>query len=232
MSRQSGASRTGESEADAPEEHARVVLGAGTIVEPPCVLGKRPRGDEFRDAATVIGARGLVRPFTTIYAGAHAGDGFQTGQGVSIREDNLIGNDVSIGTNAVLEAGNRIGNRVHIHTGCFMELVTVEDDVFIGPRAVFADDPHPPCPRYADCVRGATVRRGARVGANATILPGVIVGQGALDGAGAVVTKDVPDGMVVVGNPARVLCAVAELRCESGLMTRPYESEPERGAVS
>ncbi len=129
-------------------------------------------------ASCCVGAGGTIRPFTTIYGGTTIGDRFQTGQGVSIREDNVIGDDVSIGTNAVLEAGNRIGNRVRIHTGCFLELVTVEDDVFIAPNVVFADDPHPPCPRYEECVGGAVVKRGARIGSNATILPGVVIGRG------------------------------------------------------
>ena len=130
--------------------------------------------------ATPNRADGTIRPFTTIYGGTVIGDRFQTGQGVSIREDNVIGDDVSIGTNAVLEAGNRIGNRVRIHTGCFLELVTVEDDVFIAPNVVFADDPHPPCPSYEECVGGAVVKQGARIGSNATILPGVVIGREAL----------------------------------------------------
>jgi len=201
-----------------------VRLGARTITEAPVVLGKAPRGSRIGERELVIGSGGTIRPFATIYAGSTIGDRFQTGQGVSIREDNVIGDDVSIGTNAVLEAGNRIGNRVRIHTGCFLELVTIEDDVFIAPNVVFADDPHPPCPRYEDCVRGALVKQGARIGSNATILPGVVIGRGALVGAGSVVVEDVPDGMVVVGSPARVVKRVDELLCRSGLMERPYES--------
>ena len=74
-------------------------------------------------------------------------------------------------------------------------MVTVEDDVFIGPQVVFTDDPHPMnCPRYRDCKGGAVVRRLARIGANATILPGVTIGENALVGAGAVVVDDVPRG--------------------------------------
>ena len=134
-----------------------------------------------------------------------------------------------IGTNAVLEAGNRIGNRVRIHTGCFLELVTVEDDVFIAPNVVFADDPHPPCPRYEECVGGAVVRQGARIGSNATILPGVVIGRGALVGAGSVVVDDVPDGMVVVGSPAKIVKRVDELVCRTGLMDRPYGERVDSG---
>jgi len=199
-----------------------VSLGEGTRVEPPCILGKPPRGRAAGELELAIGRDGTIRPFTTIYAGSTIGDRFQTGQSVSIREGNVIGDDVSIGTNSVLEHGNRIGNRVRIHSGCFLELVTIEDDVFIAPNVVFADDPHPPCEHYEACVGGPVVRQGAKIGSNSTILPGVVVGRGALVGAGSVVADDVPDGAVVAGSPARVVKRVDELVCRSGLMDRPY----------
>jgi len=202
--------------------HGGVVLGAGTRIEPPCVVGIPPAGEAEGDRSTVIGEGGLIRPFTTIYAGVRAGDRMQTGQGASVREDNVLGDDVSVGTNAVLECGNRIGNRVRIHTGCFLELVTVEDDVFIGPNVVFADDRHPPCPHYRGCGGGAVVRSQAKIGANSTILPGVVIGEGALIGAGSVVTKDVPPGVVAVGNPARVTKSIDELECEAGIFASAY----------
>lgn len=204
-----------------------VKLGPDHDFQPPCVLGKAPRGHGEGELELVIGAGAVIRPFTTVYAGTTIGDGFQTGQGASVREDNVIGDDVSVGTNAVLEFGNRIGDRVRIHSGCFLEMVTVEADVFIGPNVVFTDDPHPMgCPRYKDCKGGPTVRRLARVGANSTVLPGVEIGENALVGAGSVVVEDVPAGMVVVGNPARVIKAVDELVCDAGFFERPYTWEP------
>jgi acetyltransferase-like isoleucine patch superfamily enzyme len=203
--------------------YSDVIFGDGSVVEHGAIVGKPPRGREAGELETRIGDRALIRPFTTIYAGVTIGSDFQTGQGASIREDNQIGDDVGVGTNAVLEPGNRIGNRVRIHTGCFLEYVTVEDDVFIAPHVVFADDLHPPCPRYEECVGGATVKRGARIGSNVTVLPGVVIGEGALVGAGSVVTRDVPAGVVVVGNPAKTVKRVEELVCEVGLYTRPYE---------
>jgi acetyltransferase-like isoleucine patch superfamily enzyme len=204
-----------------------VRIGPGADLQLPCIIGKAPRGKAEGELPLTIGADAVIRPFTTLYAGSTFGDRLQTGQGASVRERNHVGDDVSVGTNAVLEFGNRIGNRVRIHSGCFLEMTTLEDDVFVGPNVVFTDDPHPMgCPRYEECRGGAVVRRLARIGANATLLPGVEVGEGALVGAGAVVVKNVPAGMVVAGHPARVIKAVAELTCPPGFFERPYVWEP------
>ena len=207
-----------------------MVIGPGADLQPPCILGKAPRGAADGELRLVIGGAAVIRPFTTIYAGSTFGDRLQTGQGASIREDNVVADDVSIGTNAVLESGNRIGSRVRIHSGCFLEMVTIEDDVFVGPNTVFTDDPHPMnCPRYKDCKGGIVARRRARIGANVTILPGVVVGENALVGAGSVVVGDVPPGAVVVGNPARVIKHVADLTCPPGFFERPYAWPPYDG---
>jgi acetyltransferase-like isoleucine patch superfamily enzyme len=207
--------------------YSNVTLGEGHDLQPPCIVGKPPRGAAEGERLLAIGAGAVVRPFTTIYAGSVIGDRLQTGQGASIREDNRLGDDVSVGTNAVLEFGNHIGSRVRIHSGCFLELVTIEDDVFIGPNVVFTDDPHPMgCPRYEDCKGGPLVRRLARIGANSTILPGVEIGEGALVGAGSVVVRDVLAGAVVAGSPARVLKQVADLTCPPGWFERPYVWPP------
>jgi len=158
--------------------YPNVEIGPGAILEPPLVLGKPPRGKEAGELRLLIGRGAVIRPFTTIYAGTTIGSRFQCGQGASIREDNEIGDDVSVGTNAVLEFGNRIGSGVRIHSGCFLEMATVEDYVFLGPHVVFTDDPHPMgCPRYKECLGGVTVRTMAKIGANTTLLPGVVIGR-------------------------------------------------------
>jgi acetyltransferase-like isoleucine patch superfamily enzyme len=99
----------------------------------------------------------------------------------------------------------------------------MEDDVFCGPHVVFTDDPHPPCPRYLDCVGGARVEEGASIGAGAVILPGVTIGARSLVGAGAVVTRDIPPNAVVAGNPARIVGQRDELACGVGIFARAYE---------
>jgi acetyltransferase-like isoleucine patch superfamily enzyme len=200
-----------------------VRLGEGTIVGEYTIIGRPPRGKKEGELELVIGPGAVIRPFTTIYAGTTIGARLQTGQGASIREDNVLGDDVSVGTHASLEFGNRLGSRVRIHTGCFLELVTIEDEVFIGPHVVFTDDPHPQCPAYLQCVKGATVRRRARIGANSTILPGVEIGADALVGAGSVVRTKVPPRGVWAGNPAIELKdEITKLACFAGIFPHAY----------
>jgi len=204
-----------------------VSIGEGSIVHDFVVLGMPPRGKAEGELATRLGKSSIIRPFTTIYAGNEMGDFLQTGQGASIREDNLISDGVSVGTNTVLEFGNRIGKNVRIHSSCFLEMVTVGDDVFIGPGVVFTDDPHPMgCPRYKECLGGAKVGSLARIGAGCVILPGVNIGRNCLVGAGSLVTKDVPDGVVVAGQPAKVIKDVTDLTCPPGFFERPYTWPP------
>lgn len=202
-----------------------VIIGKDAIIDGPCVIGKPPSGRLEGELRTSIGAGCHIRPFTVIYAGSRLGDRLQTGQGACVRENNMIGNNVVIGTNAVLEPGNRVGNNTRVHTGCFLECATIGQDVFIGPNTVFTDDPHPPCPRFRDCVGGARVEDGAKIGANTTILPGVTVGELSLVGAGSVVTKDVPSKSVVAGNPAKVVAGIDGLVCRKEFFSRPYAWE-------
>lgn len=207
--------------------YPNVILDKGIVIEPPSIIGKPPRGTKAGEGLLRIGKNGHIRPFTTIYAGSEIGDNFQTGQGVSIRENNKIGNNVSIGTNSVIEFGNIIGDNSRIHSNCFMEMVTIGCYVFVGPNVVFTDDPHPMgCSRYKECKGGAIVEDYARIGANSTILPGVRIGKNSLVGAGSVVTKDVPENSVVIGNPARVIKTVDQLICIKGFFERPYMWPP------
>ena len=207
--------------------YPNVIVGDGTLIEIPSIIGKPPRGTNPGDLILKIGSNGQIRPFTTIYAGSEIGDYFQTGQGVSIREDNIIGNNVSIGTNSVLEFGNRIGDYSRIHSSCFLEMVAIGKYVFVGPNVVFTDDPHPMgCPHYKECKGGAVVEDYVRIGANSTILPGIKIGRNSLIGAGSVVTKDVPPDSVVAGNPAKVIKRIDQLTCPKGFYEKPYMWPP------
>jgi acetyltransferase-like isoleucine patch superfamily enzyme len=199
-----------------------VIIGEGAQVDETAIIGLPPRDSEEGQFETVIGPGAVIRSNTVIYGGVRVGARLSTGHGAMIREQNVLGDDVSVGTNAVLEFGNHIGNRVRVHSGCFLETGVVEDDVFLGPHVVFTDDPHPICPRYRECVGGPRVRRMVSVGANATLLPGVEIGEGSLVGAGSVVAEDVPPSTVVAGNPARAVKKIEELVCWPGHFERPY----------
>ena len=125
-----------------------------------------------------------------------------------------VGDDSKVGTFVEIQKGAKIGARCKISSHTFIcEGVTIEDEVFVGHGVMFTNDLLPRATNPdgspqtdADwsCVK-TLVKRGASIGSNATILCGITIGECALIGAGAVVTKDVPAGAVVVGNPARPL---------------------------
>lgn len=170
------------------------------------IVGEPPRGKNAGELETRIGARALIRSHTVIYAGNRIGDDFQTGHGVLIREENEIGSNVSIGSHTIVEHHVKIGDNVRLHSNVFVpEFSILEDGCWLGPNVVVTNARYPRSRSVQENLRGAHIKRGAKIGANATLLPGVVIGENALVGAGAVVTRDVPAGMVVVGNPARVI---------------------------
>ncbi|PDP91093.1 acyltransferase [Enterobacter cloacae] len=118
----------------------------------------------------------------------------------------IIGNECNICAHTFIENDVKIGNRVTIKSGVFLwDGINIEDDVFIGPCVAFTNDKHPRSKQYPEKFLKTTIKKGASLGANATILPGIIVGEGAMVGAGAVVTRDVAPFTVVAGNPAKIL---------------------------
>jgi len=133
-----------------------------------------------------IGAETNIWQFCVVLKGAKIGGNCNICAQVLIENDVIVGNDVTIKSGVQLWDGLR-----------------VEDGVFIGPNATFTNDVHPKSKVYPDSFLTTRIKRGASIGANATILPGIIIGEHAMVGAGAVVTKDVADGVTVVGNPAR-----------------------------
>ena len=187
---------------------ARIVLADPNEIDRQAIVGALP-GRKIEDTSLEIGPHANVRAFTVIYAGSRIGSHLETGHGAVIREENKIGDHLSIWNQSTIDYGCVIGNNVRIHTGVYVaQFTTIEDDVFLAPGVMIANDRHPIC---RDCLQGPTIKRGARVGINSTLLPGVVIGEGALVGAGSVVTKDVPPGMVVAGNPARVMGDVESL---------------------
>ncbi len=175
----------------------RVILGKTSQIQEDVTLGNAGSG------SVEIGDNALIRSGAIIYSSVKIGNDFRTGHNVLIRENTEIGNKVLIGTNTVIDGNCKIGNNVSIQTAAYITTNTViEDDVFIGPRVVTTNDKYM---FYGARLVGPIIKKGARIGANATILPGVVIGEGAVVGSGAVVTRNVPSGATVVGNPARIL---------------------------
>lgn len=121
----------------------------------------------------------------------------------------VIGAKCNICSHVFIENDVRIGDRVTIKNGVQLwDGITIEDDVFIGPNVTFSNDAFPRSRNYPTNYARTIVRRGASIGANATILPGLVIGEHSMVGAGAVVTRDVPSYSIVVGNPARITAYV------------------------
>ncbi len=175
----------------------QVNIGKGTVIEENVILGHR------NDGVLTIGENSRIRSGSIIYSDVVIGRGLKTGHNVLIREETQIGDDVLVGTNTVVDGHCRIGNRVAMQTNVYVTTHTVvEDGVFLGPCSVTTNDKYM---EYGAKLAGATIKRDARIGANSTILPGVTIGERAVIGSGAVVTRDVPDKAIMVGNPARQL---------------------------
>jgi acetyltransferase-like isoleucine patch superfamily enzyme len=192
--------------------YENVSLGEGSLIEDFCIVGTPPRGKSAGELATVIGDGAVIRSHTVIYAGNVIGKDFQTGNKVNIRESNRIGDHVSIGTLSVIEHHVEIADNVRIHTQVFIpEFSILEEGCWIGPNVVLTNAKYPLSPGVKDALVGPVIKKGAKIGANSTILPGVVIGEHALVGAGSVVAKDVAPGAVVVGNPARVIRHISEL---------------------
>ena len=145
-------------------------------------LGYRT-GRKIQLQPTRIGNGAYVRTGTVIYTNTVIGSGLETGHNVVIREENVIGDHFSVWNNSCVDYGCVIGNDVKIHNNVYIaQFTTIEDDVFLAPGVVVANDPHPICTK---CMKGPTLKRGSRIGVNATLLPHITIGEGALIGGAA-----------------------------------------------
>ena len=153
----------------------------------------------------------LLGQFTAIFPDVTIGDGTRIGNFVMIRSQTSIGEGCTIGSYVDIEGDVTIGHHVSLQSGCYITRgVVIEDEVFCGPRVITMNDKRivHRRPGLTFVREGPRIERAARVGGGSVLLPGVTIGSNALVGAGSVVTKDVPPGAIVVGNPARVVGTV------------------------
>lgn len=146
----------------------------------------------------------FVHPTCEVEEGCAIGGGSKIWHLGHIRTKAVIGRDCTLGRNVFVDSGVSIGDRVKIQNNVSVYAgVTIEDEVFVGPCAVFTNDLNPRARNHNWVITPTVVRRGASIGANATIVCGVVIGEFAMVAAGAVVTKDVQPYQLVAGNPAR-----------------------------
>jgi acetyltransferase-like isoleucine patch superfamily enzyme len=215
-----------------PEVHPTAIvypgtlLGEGVRVLEHAVVGKQPslsaastaRRDPLPPA--VIGGGTVVSTGAIVFAGSEVGANCIVGDQSCIRERVKMGDDCVLGRGSLIENDTTVGSRTRIQADAYVTAYsTLEEDVFIAPCVVTTNDNFMGrTERRKELMQGPTIRRSARIGGGAILCPGVEVGEEAFVGAGAVVTKDVPPRVVVVGAPARVLRDVApdELRENGG----------------
>jgi acetyltransferase-like isoleucine patch superfamily enzyme len=200
--------------------HSGVELGENVSVGDYAVVGKQPvlsrrstapRLSE-RERVLVVGDGVSILAGAIVFAGTRLGEGVIVGDQACVRERCEIGDEVVIGRGAFVENDVSIGPRTRIQANAYVTAYSLlEDDVFIAPCVITANDNFMGRTDKRHALRkGPTIRRGARVGAGAVLLPGIEIGEEAFVGAGAVVLENVPPRAVVVGNPARQIRDVAE----------------------
>lgn len=188
---------------------ANIHIGPNTRVAPYTVVERDIPGNMViagQPARPIISVPyGIVHPqaivestqvgnHTRIWAFCHVLPGAKIGQDVNLCDHTFVENDVVIGNRVTVKCGVQLWDGIRL-----------EDEVFIGPNVTFTNDAFPRSKHYPDQFPRTLIKKGASVGANATILPGITIGEYAMIGAGAVVTGDIPAYAVAVGNPAKII---------------------------
>lgn len=145
----------------------------------------------------------MIHELSDVLSG-NIGNNTSIWQYVVILPNARVGNNCNICSHCFLENDVIVGDNVTIKNGVYLwDGITIEDNVFIGPNVTFTNDKYPRSKKYPDEFQRTLIKKGASVGAGSTILGGITIGESAMIGAGSVVTKNVPDGELWVGNPAK-----------------------------
>jgi acetyltransferase-like isoleucine patch superfamily enzyme len=187
------------------------VLGEDVVIGDNAVVGKHPSLSARSTAKVedlpplVVGDGARILACAVVFAGSRLGSGVIVGDQACVRERCELGDGVVVGRGSLVENDTTVGARTRIQANAYVTAyTTLEEDVFIAPGVVTTNDNFMGrTEERLASMKGPTVRRGARVGGGAVLLPGIEIGEEAFVGAGAVVLEDVPPRAVVVGNPAR-----------------------------
>jgi acetyltransferase-like isoleucine patch superfamily enzyme len=203
--------------------YENVEIGDSCFIGPNCILGEpiaafyREKG--YQNPPLKIGKKSIIRSGSILYAGSTFGEELETGHRVTVREHSQFGEHCKVGTLCDIQGYVKVGNYCRFHSNVHIgQTSVIKDYVWIYPYVVLTNDPHPP----SECIQGPTIEEYAVIATGAIIMPRVRIGRGSVVGAQALVNKDVPADMVVVGVPAKVLCSVADVKCKEGKLKNPY----------
>lgn len=192
--------------------YSNTLIKAGCEIFPHSTIGKLPiapcskRAVKDTFSTLIVGEHSVICPGTCIYAGNKIGTYTLLGDNCSIREDCIVGDYCIISRNVSVNYNTKIGNHVKVMDNSHITgNMIIEDDVFISVLVATTNDNSIGRDSYSDNMKGAYIKKRAMIGAGANLLPNIVIGEGAIVGAGAVVTKDVPDKMLVLGMPARAI---------------------------
>lgn len=184
-----------------------VEIGDNAVVGKPPTLSRSSTARREELPPLVVGDGARILAGAVVFAGSRLGRRVIVGDQACVRERCDLGEDVVVGRGSLVENDTTIGARTRIQANAYVTAYSaLEEDVFIAPGVVTTNDNYMGrTEKRLELMKGPTIRRGARIGGGAVLLPGIEVGEEAFVGAGAVVLRDVPARAVVVGNPARVI---------------------------
>jgi acetyltransferase-like isoleucine patch superfamily enzyme len=201
-----------------------VEIGDNCFIGPYVIIGEPTidfyKNPNHQNKKTTIGANSIIRAHTVIYEDVKLGEFFQSGHYTMIRENTVFGHHCSFGSCSELPGKVKVGNYVRIHSKVILcENIDVKDYVWIFPYAVITNAKHPPVSELSTTI----INEYAQILTHATILPGINIGKNAIVGAGALVTKDVADERLVIGNPAKDVKSVLDIKDEAGTYVYPWK---------
>lgn len=193
-------------------------IGSHVKIEDHAVLGKQPKLGVMSTASReplpdlVVEKEAIIGAFALIHAGSRVGRGAIVADCASIRERVTIGELSVIGRGVCVENDVQVGKKTRIQTGAYITAYsTLEDYVFIAPMVTTTNDNFMGrTEKRLSLMKGAIIKKGARVGGNSILLPGVVVGEDSFVAAGSIVTRDVPPKKLVMGIPAKIIRDIEE----------------------
>jgi len=197
--------------------HENVTIEENTIIEGFCEIGYPTKLSERKNL--YIGKDSHIRSHSIFYEGSSFKDKLVTGHRVTVRENTHAGLNFQIGTLSDIQGDCIIGDYVRTHSSVHIgKKSTLGNYIWIFPYVVLTNDPTPP----SDTMIGVTVKDFAVIATMAVLLPGVIINEHSIIGAHSLVTKDVPQGMVVAGNPAKILCEASTIKLKDNSYVSAY----------